>query len=205
MLITVLLPGIIKMTLQQHQPVVPAACAVSFSPPSSCCSSHPPSGISSLHSSHALGPPGFSEGQFSAAWGFLSCLIHFTLWGWAGGAGRSRFGWCEAVICCPYGPARAQGTQLCSAGNWLGQCVQATSPSLSLHPMKRLVCTPCFAFLCVLETSINGCGGDGIPAKCVVCCSKTCEFYPHFHSSACDQIPLSVTLVQVMESPWWRF
>lgn len=64
--------------------------------------------------------------------------------------------------------------------------------------MKQLVLTPCFAFLCVLETSdesINDCGGDGITAKCVVCCNKTYKFYPHFHSSACDQTPLSVTLV----------
>lgn len=166
MLITVLLPGIIKMTLQQHQPVVPAACAVSFSPPSSCCSSHPPSGISSLHSSHALGPPGFSEGQFSTASGFLSCLIHFTWYcgGELGVLGGADLGDVRQWSAAPRLLPERQGTQLCSAGNWLRQCVQATSPFLSLHLMKLLVCTLCFAFLCVLETSINGCGGDGITA-----------------------------------------
>lgn len=168
MLITVLLPGIIKMTLEQHQPVVPAVCAASFSPPSSCSALTLPQGsLHSPHSSHALGPSAFLKGLLHHSlriFKLFNSILH--------GIVRVNWGCCEEQIWVMWGSdllplcscSGHQGTQLYSAGNLLRQCVQATSPFLSLHLVKWLIFTPCFAFFCVFETSVDDCGGDGITA-----------------------------------------
>jgi len=144
MLITVLLPGIIKMTLQQHQPVVPAVSVASFSLPSSCRSSRPPSGVflTTFTPPTLWDPP--QHFWLTVPWGFLRQIwaFHMVLWGWAEGAGSSRFGWREAVRRCP----EHHGTQLPCAGNSLGQRAHRSSSSTSWNSWSSRIF---ILFLCL--------------------------------------------------------
>lgn len=200
MLITVLLPGIIKMTLQQRQPVVTAVSAVSVSPPSSCHSSHPPSGILAT-----LIPSMFLPQLVWRAWRLFNYYTHISRglvkvsWGcWE----QQIWGMRGSDVLPPYSCSEHHGTQLPSAGYLLRQGVQVTSPFFGLHLMKQLVFPHLLPFRASWKHLMKGLQPvlmiveklEHQLCKYMVCCNKFIKF---IHNSLLSLWSVLCSVMQV--------